>query len=383
MVHGTHVAGTVGALDNDFGVVGVAPGVNLWAVRVLADDGYGAVSNVICGVDFVTGTRTDLDSTNDIAVANMSLGWKQVPWEFSDDCNNTTLDPMHVAVCNSVAKGIVNVAAAGNQAQDLSSYLMVPAAYDNVITASAIVDTDGKPGGIGPGSTYGSDDAFANFSNRGQDVDMAAPGVDIMSTIPGGNYDGVSGTSMASPHVTGAAALFIANNGTPRNSCEVNLLMNLIKDPANGYVTPQNSPNGYSIAGSFSYSEPLLFLPNGGVVPAYTPISNCTSSPSPTPTSTPGSSSVVISNISTSNITTNSATITWTTNTPATSRVSYGLKSNNLNLATPEDTNLVTSHSVNLTNLQRNKRYYFKVHSKNQAGLESSSSIQQFRTKNR
>ena len=73
--HGTHVAGTIGARNNSFGVVGVVPGAPLWAVRVLNQKGYGTTGRVICGIDFVTSTRRDSDPSNDIAVANMSLVW--------------------------------------------------------------------------------------------------------------------------------------------------------------------------------------------------------------------------------------------------------------------------------------------------------------------
>ena len=201
--HGTHVAGIVGAKDNGIGVVGVAPGATLYAVKVLDKRGSGFTSGVICGIDWVTANA----STLSITVANMSLGGSG-----SDDgnCGLTNQDAMHQAICNSVNAGVAYTVAAGNSSVDAST--QVPAAYDEVITVSAIADSDGKCGGIGSATSYGNDDSFASFSNYGADVDFAAPGVNIFSTYKGQSYATLSGTSMASPHVAGAAALYIANH---------------------------------------------------------------------------------------------------------------------------------------------------------------------------
>lgn len=209
--HGTHVAGTVGAMDNDRGVVGVAPGVRLWAVRVLGDSGSGTLSSVICGMDWVTGTRRDADTRNDIAVANLSLGVGGIPDD--GNCGNTIGDPMHQALCRMVAAGVVPVVAAGNSADDAGN--SAPSSYREAVTVSAFADTDGQPGGLGGAG----DDTFAWFSNWGPAVDVAAPGVGILSTCPdwiaptpGGFLCEASGTSMAAPHVTGAMALYFAAN---------------------------------------------------------------------------------------------------------------------------------------------------------------------------
>ena len=199
--HGTHVAGTIAAKLNDQGVVGVAPGAKLWAVKVLGDDGSGYLSQIIAGIEYVTQNSDKVD------VINMSLGGTG---DASTSCGTTSQDPYHDAICGSVAKGIVFVAAAGNNAADGSNFL--PAAYPEVISVSALADTDGLPGGKGAASTRGADDSLANFSNFGQVVDIAAPGVSILSTYPGGQYAKLSGTSMATPHVAGAAALYIARN---------------------------------------------------------------------------------------------------------------------------------------------------------------------------
>ena len=200
--HGTHVAGTIGALDNTNGVVGMAPGARVWPVRVLNNAGSGSFSSIICGVDYVTANASQIE------VANMSLGGGG-----SDDgnCGNTNNDAMHKAICNSVAAGVTYVVAAGNDAANASG--SVPAAYDEVITVRALADFNGLPGGGAPATCRSDvDDPFANFSNYGADVDLIAPGVCINSTWMLGGYNTISGTSMASPHVAGGAALYKANN---------------------------------------------------------------------------------------------------------------------------------------------------------------------------
>jgi subtilisin len=202
--HGTHVAGTIAAKDDGSGVVGVAPGARLWAVRVLDNRGSGSWSSVTCGVDWVTGK-------GGIEVANMSLGGGGSDPEDGvvDDCETT--DSLHDAICRSVASGVTYAVAAGNSAVDAEGF--VPAAYDEVITVSALADFNGLPGG-GAAATCRTDvdETFADFSNYGLDVDLIAPGVCINSTWKGGGYKTISGTSMASPHVAGAAALYKASN---------------------------------------------------------------------------------------------------------------------------------------------------------------------------
>src|SRR5207247_8540663 len=111
--HGSHVSGTVGALDNDIGVVGVAPGARLYALKVLDDNGSGTFSSVACGLDFAAGTRRDRDPTNDIAVVNMSLAGRG-----SDDgnCGQNNRDVKHKAVAGAAAQGSGLVVAAANRA---------------------------------------------------------------------------------------------------------------------------------------------------------------------------------------------------------------------------------------------------------------------------
>jgi subtilisin len=201
--HGTHVAGTVGALDNRVGVVGVAPGARIWPVRVLGPLGSGSMSEVVCGIDYVTANADRID------VVNMSLG---SPGGRDDgNCGRTFGDAMHQAICTSVAAGVTYVVAAGNSGRDAAGFS--PSSYDEVITVSALADFNGRPGGGATATCRPDvDDTFADFSNHGPDVDLIAPGVCILSTWVGGGYATLSGTSMASPHVAGAAGLYLARH---------------------------------------------------------------------------------------------------------------------------------------------------------------------------
>jgi subtilisin len=202
--HGSHVAGTIGAKDDTSGVVGVAPGARIWNVKVLNAAGVGMTSDIICGIDYVTA------NAGPIEVANMSLGGGG-----GDDgnCGNTDGDAEHQAICRSVNAGVTYAVAAGNDSDDAANY--APASYDEVITVSALSDFNGQPGG-GAAATCRSDvdDTFADYSNYGADVDVIAPGTCIHSTYMNGGYNTISGTSMASPHVAGTAALYTANNPT-------------------------------------------------------------------------------------------------------------------------------------------------------------------------
>jgi subtilisin len=195
--HGTHVAGTIGARsDNNTGVVGVAPGTEVVPVRVLNNAGSGTWSSIICGVDWVTDSG--------IKVANMSLGGTGGPGSCTDG-------GLRQAICESVAAGVTYVVAAGNENDDARNH--VPASFPEVITVSALADSDGVAGGGTWRATCRSDqeDTLADFSNDGPVVDIIAPGVCINSTWKGGGYKAISGTSMASPHVAAAAALWVAS----------------------------------------------------------------------------------------------------------------------------------------------------------------------------
>lgn len=214
--HGTHVAGTIGAKCNGIGVVGVAPGAKLIALKVLSASGSGYLSAILDAIDWVAEHASEVD------VVNMSLGME----------GESAM--LHAAIQRAVAKGVVFVVAAGNDARDIfgdsKDYFvgpnMIPAAFPEVMTISAMADYDGKTGGFGG---Y-DDDAFAiftNFSTRahpdnpvfssGAGIDLAAPGVDILSTWPGGGYKSISGTSMASPHAAGGVVRMMADYGRDFN----------------------------------------------------------------------------------------------------------------------------------------------------------------------
>ncbi len=228
--HGTHVAGTIAALDNSIGSVGIAPQAKLLAVKVLNSAGSGTWSSVICGIDWVTAHVSNYQ----IKVANLSLGGAG----YSDNnCGVINNDPLHQAICASSNAGITYVAAAGNESSDTSS--SVPAAYDDaVITVSALADSDGLAGGLGNTTVYGPDDTFASFSNFGSVVDLAAPGVSIYSTYKGSSYATLSGTSMATPHVTGALAIYFQAH--PSNSWTQALsdMQNLGESLDSGHTDP-------------------------------------------------------------------------------------------------------------------------------------------------
>ena len=171
--HGTHVAGTIAAINNNVGVVGVAAGATVVPVKVLDSRGSGSYSGVIAGVDFVGATGSNGD------VANMSLG-------------GPLSDALNAAVIAAGQKGIKFSLAAGNEAQDANNVSPASANGTNVYTISAMSEGDNWA-------------SFSNFSNP--PVDYCAPGVAIESTWKNGGYNTISGTSMAAPHVAGLLLL--------------------------------------------------------------------------------------------------------------------------------------------------------------------------------
>jgi len=174
--HGSHVAGIIAAVDNSIGVIGVAPAADLYAVKVLDRNGSGYLSDIIEGLQWVV--------ANHINVVNMSLG-------------TSSYSPLFDGVVqDTINSGVVIVAAAGNSGPGANT-VMYQAKFAGVIAVSA--------------TNSDSSNTIASFSSRGPEVDLAAPGVSVFSTYKNQSYATLSGTSMASPHVAGVAALVLSS----------------------------------------------------------------------------------------------------------------------------------------------------------------------------
>ena len=171
--HGTHVAGIIAAEDNGVGVIGVAPHAQLYAVKVLNSQGSGTYSDIVAGIDWAIDNNMDIIS--------MSLGGSSGDTALQD------------ALQRAYDAGIVIVAASGN---DYANSISYPAKYDTVIAVGATDSSDNR----------------AAFSNYGPELEVVAPGVDIYSTYLGGGYETLSGTSMATPMVSGVVALMLSKN---------------------------------------------------------------------------------------------------------------------------------------------------------------------------
>ncbi len=171
--HGTHVAGIIGARNNTYGTVGIAHEASIYAVKVLDGNGSGYLSDVIAGIDW--------SITNKMDIINLSLG------------TTTHSSTLKQVVDQAYNQGILVVGAAGNNGSSdgTGDTVNYPARYDSVIAVSA---TDSK-------------DRRASFSATGSTVEVAAPGVNVLSTVPGNKYAQMSGTSMAAPYVAGNLAL--------------------------------------------------------------------------------------------------------------------------------------------------------------------------------
>lgn len=275
--HGTHVAGILGAKDNNDGVVGVAPGVGIFSARMLDSSGGGTQAQLICALEAVSWH-------GDIRVANLSLT--------TNDANPGTCasnpSALHQAICTLTDQGTIVVVAAGNYGQPVAGTM---AAYPEVVAVSAFQDFDGKKGGLkGPLCSSGSaDDTFWPSSNRGPEVDIMAPGVCIRSYEPGGGQVYRSGTSMATPHVSGALALFFAFWGADT------------ADEARAWLLGSAAVSQASAGVSGApYGEPVLMLgPDPGVTPTATPPHAATRTVTVTPTAPAGLAPGVVARVNT------------------------------------------------------------------------------------
>jgi subtilisin len=196
--HGTHCAGTIAAAINGAGVIGVAPEASLYAVKVLDKNANGLFSWSIAGIDWCIRKK--------MHIISMSLGSASVPTAVELICNTAW------------SKGLLIVAGAGNQEGNpvppQQSNVDYPARYKNVIAVSSV----------------DHDDVIAPDSGRGPEVDLCAPGVCILSTLPDAKYGKMSGTSVACPHVSGVAALTWGAHPSSNNEQIWNLIASTAHD---------------------------------------------------------------------------------------------------------------------------------------------------------
>jgi subtilisin family serine protease len=202
--HGTHVSGIIGAKDNSIGVVGTSPNAKVVAIRVLDENGSGYTSDIIRALEYIGNFKIANSSTN--VVVNMSLGGGR----------STSLDN---AVKSLISKNVTVVVAAGNEGQD-AKYVS-PARVSEAITVGAYNPTNNQ---------------MASWSNYGAGLDLMAPGVNIDSTLPNGQYGVWSGTSMATPVVVGTIVSMLTTN--PSVVTPANIRTKLFNDASS--TTPTN-----------------------------------------------------------------------------------------------------------------------------------------------
>lgn len=253
--HGTHVAGTIGALDNDFGVVGVAPGTRLWSVQVIGPTNH-TWTAFIAGCDFISG------HADKISVVNASLtGHPDAAGPYT---------AIHQAVSNLVSQGIVFVVASGNNANDIggpdhiygTADDILPAALSEVMAVSAMNPTNDLMVDFSNFSRFSKLPDFVNSPGAG--IDLAAPGVNIFSTWTNSSYAFEDGTSMSAAHAAGLVALYIAANGRGRSLQDTFAIRQAIIDhsqPQSQWLVTDSDPDGNM--------EPLAF-PSEVWVPAPT-----------------------------------------------------------------------------------------------------------------
>lgn len=346
--HGTHVAGTVAALTNNgVGVAGVAGGASLLAVKVLGANGSGTTAAIAEGINYAVqqGAR----------VINMSLGSPQT---------NTTLT---MAVNNALAAGVTVVAAAGNDGRSTPMY---PAAVKGVV---AVGSTD-------------SYDNRSSFSNYGTWVTVAAPGSNILNTYPGGRYQSMNGTSMASPHVAGVAALVWSRN-PGWTAAQVKTAIETTGDPVRGF---ESNPaikrvNAFKAIGGSGTAPAPSPTPTAGPTapPSPTPAPTVapTTAPTPVPTAPPPGHDVtapVISGIGLSGLSSTAGTIRFSTDEWARGRVYYG--TSYYYMTSYRENAGATSHAIGLTSLRPATYYYVRMEATDAAGNRTTTGTYRFMT---
>ena len=241
--HGSHIAGIINAKDNGFGIVGIIPedNIRIWSMKVCGDDGICSLSDQIKAIEYITNNADIID------IVNYSI-------------ENPYSKLFEQAISESVKSGITYLAAAGNFGKN-ATLTTSPASNPDVITVSAIGDSDGKCGGLGPLLDGGRmmDDSFGNFSNFGPSIDVAAPGVDILSTFNGTAYGILTGTSMAIPHVTGLAGYLKTIN--PDASPDEIREMIIKSGSSPSSQCQENKGIGYFKGDLDEIPEPLVILP--------------------------------------------------------------------------------------------------------------------------
>jgi major intracellular serine protease len=216
--HGTHVAGTIAATLNNAGVAGVAPDAKLLICRVLGQDGSGTYEGIIKAIDYAIKWRGACGER--VRVISMSLG------------GPNDVPELHEVIKKAILENVLVVCAAGNEGDDddNTNEYAYPGAYKEVVQVGA-VDKNKR---------------LARFSNTNDEIDLVAPGVDVISTYPGNKYAKLSGTSMATPHVSGAAALLIAREEKlfQRELTEPEVYAQLVKNTVSIGLTKKAEGNG-------------------------------------------------------------------------------------------------------------------------------------------